>query len=305
MRFCMPIAFAILFFQVPAQAQISGVDLLRKMGFPLDSKLLILHADDVAMSHSANVASFEALEKRWVSSASIMVPCPWFDEVVEFARKHPDADLGLHLTLTSEWNNYRWGPVNRTHYESLLDGEGYFYKEREGVRQHASAADAAAEVDAQVEKARAGGIHFTHLDNHMGAWSQNATLFGIYAAAAEKQRAPFFFSGGEVKAYPEIFKGREALPLLTYIGPGDSKDLLEGFRKTFASLKPGVYIIIVHLGLDDAELRAIMQDRDDGAKSRQREFDLVRSDAFRKLLRDNGIRLIRWSDVAKALPKTD
>jgi len=275
------------------------------MDYPPESKLLILHADDVGMSHSVNTASFEALEKGWVSSASIMVPCPWFNEAAEFARNHPNADLGLHLTLTSEWTNYRWRPLNRTHVQSLLDADGFFYKEGPDVGKHATPEDAAVEVDVQIEKARSAGIHFSHLDNHMGALSQNADLFRVYLASGKGQQVPVFFSEGEVKAFPEALQGYENLPLLSYIGPGKDKDLLEGFRKTLASLKLGVYVTIAHLGLDDAELRAIMEDRDEGAKSRQREFDLVRSEDFRKLLRDNGIQLIHWSDVGRALPKTN
>ena len=286
----------------PASAQVSGRDLLQKLGYPAESKLLILHADDVGMSHSVDMASFEAIEKGWVSSASIMVPCPWFNEVAEFARSHPAADLGLHLTLTSEWNHYRWGPVNRIHYNTLSDGDGYFLKESVDVGRQASALDAEAEIDAQIEKARFAGICFTHLDNHMGALAQNAELFGVYLRAGEENHVALSVSEGEVKAYPDAFKSHTSLPVLSYVGPGGEKDLLEGFRKSFATLKPGVYITIVHLGLDDAELRAIMQDRDEGAKSRQREFDLVRGEAFQKLLRDNGIRHIRWSDVAKVIP---
>jgi len=299
--------FAALMLTPPlfAQSQVSGPELLHRMGDPPQSRLLILHADDLGMSHSVNSASFEALENGWVSSASIMVPCPWLNEAAEFARSHPDVDLGLHLTLTSEWNNYRWRPLNRPHFESLLDADGYFPKESADVGKQASSQDATAEIAAQIEKARSAGIRFTHLDNHMGALSQRADLLRVYLAAGRKEQVPVFVSEGEVKAYPEAFNGYEDLPILRYIGPGNDKDLLEGFRKTLASLEPGVYITIVHLGLDDDELRAIMQDRDDGAKSRQRDFDLVRSEAFRRMLRDSGIQLIRWRDVAKALPKSN
>jgi len=291
-----------LVFLKPAGGQIKGPELLRKMGYPLESKLLILHADDVGMSHSVDVASFEAIEKGWVSSASIMVPCPWFNEVAEFARSHPSADLGLHLTLTSEWNNYRWGPLNRSHYQSLLDREGYFFKESADVGKHVSALDAEAEMTIQIEKARSAGIRFTHLDDHMGALAQNAGLFNVYLKAGRDNHLVLSISEGELKSYPEVVKQYADLPVLTYLGSANEIDALEGFRKSLASLKPGVYIRIVHLGLDDAELGAIMQTRDNGAKSRQRDFDLVRSEEFRKLLRDYGIQLIRWSDVARAFP---
>src|SRR6266536_3274127 len=82
-----------------------------RLGYPPDSKLLILHADDLAVAHSEDAASFDALDKHVVTSASIMVPCPWLNEVAAYAKEHPDADLGLHLTLTSEWKTYRWGPT--------------------------------------------------------------------------------------------------------------------------------------------------------------------------------------------------
>jgi len=97
--------------------------LLERLGYPPDAKLLIVHADDLGMAHSINVASIKGLETGLVSSASIMIPCSWLPEIAAYARTHPEADLGLHLTLTSEWSLYRWGPVlPKERVPSLLDG---------------------------------------------------------------------------------------------------------------------------------------------------------------------------------------
>src|ERR1700716_3833416 len=99
-----------------------------RLGYPADSKLLIVHADDLAVAHSVDTASLDALDKHAVTSASIMVPCAWLTEVASYAKGHPDADLGLHLTLTSEWKVDRWGPVaSKDSVTSLLDPSGYLW----------------------------------------------------------------------------------------------------------------------------------------------------------------------------------
>src|SRR5450432_813456 len=140
-----------------------------RLGYPADSKLLIVHADDLAVAHSVDAASFDALDKGAVTSASIMVPCPWIAEVAAYAKTHPDADLGLHLTLNSEWKTYRWGSVESADkVPSLLDPAGTLWSTTEQVATNAKPAEAEQEIRAQVERALAMGIHPTHLDTHMG-----------------------------------------------------------------------------------------------------------------------------------------
>src|SRR5438067_3506508 len=156
------IASAIAIMRLVSQntAQAQGKNTAERRGYPRDSKLLIIHADDLAVAHSEDAASFDALDKRAATSASIMMPCPWVTEVAEYAKMHPDADLGLHLTLTSEWKTYRWGPVAPPDkVPSLLNSAGTSWSDTPLVAQHATAADAETEIRAQVERAMALGIH--------------------------------------------------------------------------------------------------------------------------------------------------
>jgi len=151
---------------LPASGQ--NQPLLQRLGYPPDAKLLIIHADDLAVAHSQDMASFEALDRDAVSSASIMVPCPWLTEVADYAKAHPEADLGLHLTLTSEWNTYKWGPIApRDQVASLLDPQGYLFSTAEEAVRHIKPEEAEREVRAQVETALKMGIRPTHLDSHM------------------------------------------------------------------------------------------------------------------------------------------
>src|SRR3981189_702752 len=149
-----------------AHAQVDGKSLAEKLGFARDAKLLIVHADDVGVTHSVNAATIKGLENGAVNSASIMVPCPWFPEIADYAKAHPDVDFGLHLTLTSERVYYRWGPVAlRDRVASVVEENGDFGHDGTAATR-IEPKDAEVELRAQIERAYAMGIRPTHLDSH-------------------------------------------------------------------------------------------------------------------------------------------
>ena len=158
-----------------------GPTVQERLGHPASARLLILHADDLGMSRSVNRATFEALEKGWITSASVLVPCPWFPDVARWAKAHPEADLGIHLALNSEWTGYRWGPLSsRDKVPSLLDPDGYLPLEETAVVARAKPAEVEAELRAQVDKARAAGVRISHLDSHMATLFRTPELFAVY-----------------------------------------------------------------------------------------------------------------------------
>src|SRR5262245_26760408 len=155
--------------------------LLAALPAPAAERRLIVHADDLGMSHSVNRASLEALEKGWISSASILVPCPWFPEVARWAKAHPEADLGIHLALTSEWTTFRWGPLSPVDkVPSLLDADGYFPILETMVAEKAVPAEADRELRLQMEKAKRMGVTITHVDSHMNSLFQTPALIDVY-----------------------------------------------------------------------------------------------------------------------------
>src|SRR5947208_8244084 len=172
---------AVFFFLLASNLPAQNRTIAERLGYPADAKLLILHADALGAAHSIDVASFDALDKGTISSASIMMPTPWVTEVAAYARAHPNADLGLHLTLTSEWETYRWGSVeSKDKVQSLLDSTGTFPSETAPVTAKAKPVEAERELRAQVERALALGIHPTHLDSHMGALFTSNDLIATY-----------------------------------------------------------------------------------------------------------------------------
>jgi predicted glycoside hydrolase/deacetylase ChbG (UPF0249 family) len=276
-----------------------------RLGHPAGARLLIIHADDLGMAHSVNRATFQALERGWVTSASILVPCPWFPEVARFARAHPDADLGLHLALNSEWTTLRWGPLSpAAEVPSLLDPDGYLPLLETTVAQRARPAEAERELRAQVERARAAGIRFTHFDSHMGALYGTAGLLDVYRRLAEEYHVPLRWARAQQPpAGGSIPPERILVDRVVAVDPGvDPNAWRSTYEGLLAPLPAGVYEMIVHLAYSDEEMWGATGDHPDwGAAWRRYDLDLVSSPEFREFLKAQGFVLVGWKDLARAL----
>jgi predicted glycoside hydrolase/deacetylase ChbG (UPF0249 family) len=277
-----------------------------RLGYARETKLLMVHADDLGMARSVNAASTKALETGLVNSGSIMVPCPWFPEIAQYARANPQADLGLHLTLTSEWKLYRWGPVTPADkIPGLVDPQGYLYPTAEEAAARAAAREIEIELRAQIDRARAFGIAPTHLDSHMGTLYSNPTTLATFLKVAREYKMPIMFAR-EWLSRPdlpaslvnsnEILIDRliQATPMVT---PEKWEEFYTGIIK---NLEPGVTELIVHLAYDDEEMRSATVDHKDwGAGWRQRDFDFFTGARFRQLLKESGAKLITYRELAK------
>jgi predicted glycoside hydrolase/deacetylase ChbG (UPF0249 family) len=294
----------------PASAQTTPrATLAERLGYPRNAKLLILHADDVGMSHSINSATLQALDAGAISSASIMIPCPWLPEVAAYARSHPNADLGLHLTLNSEWTTYRWGPVtSKDRVLSLLDKDGYFYNSTQEASAKIDPRDAEVELRAQIERARAVGIQPTHLDSHMGLLFQTRDLLAVLLRVARDYKLPVLLSndlglmGGDTTLFAGLLKPTDILidHIVTIMPDVPPARWGQFYDEKIKQLQPGVTEMIVHLGHDADELRGAMAGFDGwGAAWRGRDFDYFMSDAFRQLLRENHVQLLTWREIGK------
>ena len=275
-----------------------------RLGYPKDAKLLILHADDLGAAHSVDAASFDALDKGAISSASIMMPTPWVTEVAAYARAHPGADLGLHLTLTSEWETYRWGSVSPADkIPSLLDSAGTFPNEEKLVAARAKPVEVEREIRAQIDRALELGIRPTHLDSHMGSLFTTPELIATYVKIAHDYRLPFLAVKGSALAAPQAgLTNRDILlDAVIIASPEVPRDQWKEFYlKSIAGLKPGLTEMIVHLGHDDSELQAVTVNHEPyGSAWRQRDYDVVTSAEFKKALQDNHVILVTWKELGK------
>jgi len=293
-------------------SQAAAKTLVERLGYPADAKLLIVHGDDLGVAHSVNLASIKALESGLVSSASIMIPCAWLPEIAAYARAHPEADLGLHLTLTSEWSLLRWGPVlAKERVPSLLDSSGYFYQTEGEAASHIDAKEAEAEIRAQIARARALGIQPTHLDSHMGTLYQNQALFETFIRVARENKLPIRLSKDSTAA--KSFLPSLAAPddvVMDSIISIESNVAAEDWSKYYAeaikNLQPGVSEMIVHLAYDDQEMRGVAFAHPNwGSEWRQRDFQFVTSEAFRELLKENNVKLVTWREVGKLIGKSE
>jgi len=286
---------------------ISAQTLVEQLGYPPGTKVIIVHADDLGETHSVNAAAIKALQGGRINSASLMVPCPWFPEIADFAKSHPDAGFGLHLTLTSERVYYRWGPVAPADkVPSLVDQNGYFHHDWE-QNKHINAKEVEIELRAQIERALAMGVRPTHLDSHQYRLIMNGKeLFDVMLRVAHEYRLPVFVTRDWFADHPylqaSLDPGDIVLDHTVTIEPGIPPEKWAEFYVTaLKNLKPGVTEFVIHPGYDDDELRAATRERSTwGSAWRQRDYDFFTSDQFREILAQQNIKLITWRELAQA-----
>ena len=286
----------------PSQKEmnVSAPTLSEKLGFKANDKLLIINGDDVGMCHSANVATIDAMENGLMTSATIMVPCPWFPEIAGYARTHPDANFGVHLTHTSEWKGYKWGPVAETHkIPGLVTAEGFLWAGLRGVYAHATPEQAEIEARAQIEKALSWGIDITHLDSHMGTLQFDLEYYKVYRKLALEYNLPLRMAPQDLL---EPRGGGHLREQLAYDGVVFTDHFIYGqrregeitadyWRRVLKSLKPGVTELFIHAGVAGEELKAVTG----SWKTRAEEYRLFSNDEEMKdIIAQEGIKLISY-----------
>ncbi len=296
---------------------------LKKLGFDDDARLAIIHVDDVGMCQ----ASVDAFADLWdfglISSGAVMVPCPWFLEAAKYAKENPDADLGVHLTLTSEWDTYRWAPLSTIDPQTgLLDEEGYFHRLAQPVQDLADPEAVQIELVTQIERAKAAGMQPTHVDTHMGTVAHAKFMQGYLQTALEAQLLPMMlrldeaswrkvtgdhegaaFDEAAIAFIMQMINSLEEMgvPLLDNIHgmplDSDPKKRLEETKQAFNDLQPGVTHFIIHASKDTPELRAITPDW----RCRVADYETFLQDGLRKHIQDIGVHVIGYRDLQKLM----
>lgn len=247
-----------------------------KLGFPAGKKVIILHADDVGMCEEANIATAQYLENNQIQSGAIMAPCPYADEFIQWAIDHPEKDLGMHLTLTSEWKTYRWGPItDGDEVPGLVDPDGMFWHEVRDVVKNATAEEVEKEIRAQIEKAIAMGYRPDHIDTHMGTLYGHPSYMEVFFKVAEEYRIPANAIDLSDSVVAERFK-KEGYPIddnviemideytlpkldnFTSAPNGKTyEEKVGNFQLLIKSLPPGLTEIIFHPSVESEQLKSI------------------------------------------------
>jgi hypothetical protein len=313
---------------LPAYLQAQGPDstYADRLGFPRGARVLILHVDDAGMSFDSNEGAENALTKGVSTSVSVMMPCPWVPGFVHFLKAHPQIDAGLHITLTSEWKEYRWGPLSgKKNTPGLVDSEGDLWPSVVEVVVHASAAEVEMEMQAQLDRARTMGFEPTHLDTHMGTVYGSTEFLLRYIQLGIKNHIPVMLPGGAdelIKAQSRLsdavvvqmrMLGKQlwdaGLPVLDdlnnssydWIIPADiatdDKKLCDyktaKYIEALKTLRPGLTMMIMHCTDTGPEFKYIS----DSGPTRRGDMLAMMNPAFKKALADQGIILTNWREV--------
>lgn len=299
---------------MPMLAQNNNKTIAEKLGYPADSKLLIIHADDAGVSHSENMATIEGMENGIVNSSSIMVPCPWFPEIAEYANENSEEkDFGLHLTITSEWKDYKWGSSHsNTEVPSLINGYGYFYPLVDSVVVHANSPDVEKEITWQIEKALKFGIDVTHLDAHMGAVMSTPAFLETYIKKGREYGVPVLLSR-EIESFKEVESKMEITSKDVIVDnvyqatPDIFKSGMDAYYEdVLNNLEPGLSCILIHLANNNDEMKAVTKEHPDwGSEWRQNDLDFFTSDKARDLIEKNNIVMVTWRELRDKIVRAE
>lgn len=302
--------------------------ILKKLGYRASDRLVIIHADDLGMCQASVAAAAKLFDFGLISSGAVMVPCPWFLEAAAYARAHPEADLGVHLTLTSEWENYRWGPVStRDPRSGLLDEQGFFHRRADQTQAQADPDAAQRELAAQMDRALAAGIRPTHADTHMGTVAHPKFMLG-YIQLAIQYGVPPMMLRLDADGWREVTRSHAGaaldedaiaaavqmvaqleemgIPLLDRIEslpldvePGEAPDWrINQAVKALEGLPPGVTHFIIHPSQDTPELRAITPDW----RCRVADYQAFLSSALKEKIRQLGVQVIGYRALKEWMP---
>lgn len=277
-----------------------------ELGFSDNCKLLIIHADDAGLSHSENLATIQALEQGIVNSYSIMVPCPWFYEMAKFAKNNPQFDSGIHLTLTCEWENYKFGPVLPvSEVKSLVDENGHYYKNRDLLSKNGTAEDVEKELEAQIKKALDFGINATHLDSHMFSVGSNEEFFKIYKGLGRKYGLPVLINKQLMEMVGLDIHGNieenDISINKAHFGTWEhfeNGNLGSYYENVFDDVIAGLNIVLIHPAFHDREMKGITQNHPNfGSEWRQIDFDTFGTHLYKSKLQEKNIELVTWKDL--------
>lgn len=244
-----------------------AASLAERLGFRATDRILIINGDDAGMCHAANAGTLESLEQGLMTSATVMVPCPWFPALADYARGNPRLALGVHLTHTSEWKHYRWGPVApRDQVPGLVDPEGHLWRSIQEVYAHSNPEEALIEGRAQIRRALAAGLDITHLDSHMGTLQYDPRYMETYLKLAQEFQLPVrMASASTLEKYGQSglrtrfsTAGIVFPDALIHEELREARQDVKGFwLRTLRGLRPGVTELYIHAAKPTEELQAI------------------------------------------------
>lgn len=304
-----------------------------KLGFPKDARVIILHIDDVGMSHDSNEGAIMSLDQGVANSLSLMMPCPWIPGFMKYLKQNPNIDAGLHLTLTSEWENYRWGPLaGKPAVPGLVDQQGAIWPSVEATAQHATANEVEQEIRAQLDRSRSMGWEPTHFDTHMGTVFARPDYLERYLKVGMEQGIPVMFPGGHNTMIMQTTKSAGlTLDMTTAIGkklwdaqlpvlddlhnitygwgcPNEKPDCSDKELQTYKTkkyietidqLKPGITMVIMHCTWPSEVFKNIS----DSGPVRKGDTLVMLDPEFKKYLQNKNIVLTTWRELKKRRDK--